>query len=40
MEDSSTSQEEIQQLGYTVDKYASLVHSYYKKDMLPKAQGK
>ena len=39
MEDSPTSQEEIQ-VGYTTDNYASLYHSCYNKDMIPKTQGK
>ena len=40
MEDSSSSQEKLQQLGYTTDNYASLYHSCYDNDMIPETQGK
>ena len=40
MEDSSSSQQEIQKLGYTTDNYASSYHSCYNKDMIPETQGK
>ena len=40
MEDSSTSQQEIQQLGHITDNYASLYHSCYNKDMIPETQSK
>ena len=39
MEDSSTSQQEIQQLHYITDNYASLYHSCYNKDIIPEKQG-
>ena len=40
MEDSFTSQEEIQLLGYTTDNYASLYISCYNEVMIPETQGK
>ena len=40
MEDLSSLQEKLQQLGYTTDNYTSLHHSCYDKDMIPETRGK